>query len=107
MTVLPFQINAREYSVIMAFDEEGLGRIRQYDPGELHLYTLGPPWTLLKLKDVIVTYCTASDLDRVLELCRAGDTRAACRWLTRGFKFRPEEGDHDQPPVSLKKENPS
>lgn len=107
MTVLPFQLNAREYSVLIAFDDEGIERIRLYDPGELHLSMLGPPWIHLKLRDVIVTYCNADDLVRANEMCAAGDQKGAYRWLTRGFVFRPDQGDHDGPPVSLRSDKRS
>lgn len=103
MIVLPFQIDNERYSVLLALDDEGLQRVKQYDPAELVLDKLGEPWTHLKLKDVLVTYCNAQDLKRVQELSDEGNPQAAYRYLTRGWVFRPDLGDHDNPPTSLKR----
>ncbi len=101
MIVIPFQVDPRQYSVMVAFDEEGLDRLRKYDPGELVLSKLGPPWTGLKLKDVVITFCNADDLERVKRWCTVGDVKSAYKWLTRGWQFRPDLGDHDRDPESL------
>lgn len=102
MIILPFQIDAEQYSVLMALDDDGLARIKRYDPAELTVTSLGSPWTSLRLKDVLVTYCNAQDLDHVQRLIALGTPRKALRYLSRGWEFRPDLGDSDDPPISLK-----
>lgn len=102
MISIPFQISEREYCVYIGFDEEGLERMKAYDPGEVIVRDFGPPFTQLRLKDIIVGYYTAKDLEEIQRLGAAGKGREALRHLTRGYAFRPERGDHPNgKPLSL------
>jgi len=102
MIVIPFQLNDREYSVFVMLQDDNLERIRIYDPAEVQINKLGERFQKLKLKDVIIGYGTDDDQRKVLELCGAGQPREALKYLSRGFAFRPDQGDHDFGPLSLK-----
>ena len=41
MTVIPFQINANEYSIFVALGDDNIGRIRVYDPAQVEIGKLG------------------------------------------------------------------
>jgi hypothetical protein len=94
MIVLPFQINARQYSVYIGFDEEGLERMKAYDPGEVVVRDWGLPFARLELKDIIIGYYTAKDFEDIQRLGAEGKGHEALRLLTRGWAFRPEKGDY-------------
>lgn len=106
MFVIPFQVSETEYSVFVGIDDEGLSRMKEYDPAELVLSKL-PLEKLhlqdLKLKDVLFGYCSESDAQHVMKLMtEANSSRPGLQYLTRGWKFRPEMGDHDGPPLSMR-----
>lgn len=102
MISIPFQINDRQYSVYLGFDDEGLERMKAYDPGEVIVRDFGSPFTNLQLKDIIVGYYTAKDFEEIQRLGAAGKGLEALRLLTRGWAFRPEKGDYDGgKPLSL------
>lgn len=100
MFVIPFQVNATEYSIFVALQDDSLARMKEYDPAEVNLNKLG--FEKLKLKDVIIGYATDADFQECMKLANGGDVRILLRRLSRGFLFRPEAGDYDGPPLSLK-----
>jgi hypothetical protein len=97
MYMIPFQINPQEYSVFVVLEEENLERMKAYDPAEFNLWKLGDSWLTLRLRDVIIGYATGPDSARVMELCRAGKPNSALRHLSRGFRYRPDQGDSNLP----------
>jgi hypothetical protein len=76
--------------------------MRQYDPAEVNIPKLGGYWWRLKLRDVVLAYATAADWEHAKQLFDAGEGQAAMRYLSRGFRYRPDQGDHDDPYKSLK-----
>jgi len=95
--VIPFQLNAREYSIFVVLQEEGLKRIRAYDPAQVNVQALGPAFTHLRLKDIHVGYATDSEIREVLRLAELGRVQDGLKWLSRGFEFKPEfihRGEH-------------
>jgi len=71
--------------------------MKAYDPVEVPIKDLPPEYSGLTFKDVIVTFATDADVAHVEQLARAGQGREALRYLTRGFRYRPDRGDHDRP----------
>jgi hypothetical protein len=108
MYVIPFQLNASQYSVFIVLQEENLERIRQYDPAEVSLakvHELQPQrFEGLKLKDVLIGYGTDADVREALHLLATGAVRQGLQLLSRGFRYRPDAGDHDGPYKSLRAE---
>jgi hypothetical protein len=102
MFVIPFRISAREYSMYIVLDDENLERIKKYDPAEVTLRSMGGEWARSTLKDVIIAYATSAEQQQVLELCATGKVKDALRLLSRGFRYRPDQGDYDGPYLSAK-----
>ncbi len=102
MITIPIQQNATEYDLWVVLGDENLTRIREYDPAEIVTAKLGMPWRGLRLRNVMICYANTEEIERLV----SAPTRAAVlllikEVLSRGFKFRPERGDHDgdyQPP---------
>jgi hypothetical protein len=94
MLSIPFQINEREYSVYLGFDDEGLERMKAYDPGEVVVRDFGLPYNRLRLKDIIVGYYSAKDFEDIQLLVAEGKPKEVLRLLTRGYAFRPDKGDY-------------
>ncbi|TAL03527.1 MAG: hypothetical protein EPO08_03915 [Rhodospirillaceae bacterium] len=100
--MIPFQVSATEYSVFVCLQDENIERMRQYDPAEVTLNKIGFPG---KLKDVIIGYGTDEDFERISRALNSGtDVRAVLRTLSRGFRYRPDQGDHDGPYLSARAE---
>lgn len=97
LRVIPWQVDATHYSLMIVLQEGNIERLREYDPVEVPLTMLGPKFAGLQLRDVTVTYATDEDIREVERLGQQGDIRGALRYLTRGFRFRPDRGDHDNP----------
>ncbi len=103
MIVIPFFVSETEYSIYVGFDDEGIKRLQAYDPGELALQKLSKPWTDMQLRDVLIGYCTAADMEECMQVMRReGDVKVILRHLSRGWRYRPELGDNDGPPSSLR-----
>ena len=105
MMVIPFRINSTEYSVFVVFGQENLDRILQYDPAEVTLNKLGAPWDRMRLKDVLIGFATAAEEAEVMRLSGAGEGRKALQMLSRGFRYKPDTGDHDGPYLSMRTGN--
>jgi hypothetical protein len=100
MMVLPFQLNSAEYSMFVILEDDNIERIKAYDPAEVNVPKMGD-WTRLKLRDVIITYATPQEVAEFTKLCTQDKALEAMRLLSRGFKYKPEAGDHDRPYTSL------
>ncbi|HTA46407.1 MAG TPA: hypothetical protein VK789_28385 [Bryobacteraceae bacterium] len=98
LIVIPFQINAREYSLFIALDDQSVERIKAYDPAQVEMGKLPPLWTNLRLNTILVGYATNIDVARITEMLQgADDPRKALQFLSRGFAFKPDQGDYDGP----------
>jgi hypothetical protein len=103
VTVIPFQLDEREYSVFVVLGDDGVERIKAYDPAQLNIWKLPEYWRRLRLRDVLIGYATPADIERMMEMIqRDGNPLEALRFLSRGFEFRPADGDHDGPYLSAK-----
>ena len=105
MMVIPFQINPQEFSLFVALDPEGVGRIEEHDPAQVDMRKLPRVWQGLRLCIILIGYATADDMAHVMEmLSSGGDSEKALKYLSRGFMFKPEAGDHDGPYLNLSAE---
>jgi len=103
--LLPFQLNDREYSVFVVLQDDNLSRLREHDPAEVNIGKMGQPWSALKLRDVIIGYASETDTADVYRLCEANRSDEALKYLSRGFAFHPDRGDHDDAYPSALKTN--
>lgn len=108
MFVIPFQINDKEFALLVCLEDKNLERIRAYDPAEVNLSRMNGivKWQGLQLRDVIIAYATDADFDRMQEMLAAQAPIAdVLRFFTRGYRYRPEEGDRDGLYVSISPED--
>jgi len=95
MILIPFQINENEYNIFCALQIDNLERIQKYDPAQIQPHKLGKEWDALKLNTVLIGFANNRDLQRVQAWVAAGQPDEALKYLSRGFEFKPEQGDHD------------
>lgn len=97
MLVLPFQISETEYNVVVILEDENIERIKEHDPAEIHTKLFADKFASRELKGVMVAYASPSEKENLIALVEQGDLPKVFSILSRGFKFRPEKGDHDEP----------
>lgn len=100
MLCIPFELGGGEFSVFVVLEAENLDRMKANDPAQINVWKMGEPYTRLHLRDVIIASPTAEDVAKALQMARAGQTRKAFEFLSRGFVFKPGEGDSDLPYTS-------
>ena len=108
MLTIPFKISQRHYSIFVILEEDNLKRLKDYDPAEIVLSNFPEEWKSLQLKDIIIGYANEKDKTTVNAFFEQGEPEKALRYLSRGFKFKPEDGDHDNKYESImpKAKNP-
>ena len=104
--LIPFQVGERSFSLFVILVEESIQRIKEYDPAEITLQKMGPPWNRMVIKDVIIAYATPAELIRIDALMKEQrySVQSILKYLSRGWKFKPEVGDNDEDYQSLLKE---
>lgn len=102
MICIPFSLNAKEYNIFVALDDSNLIRVRHYDPAQLDVVSMGPAFRHKRLVKVIIGYADTADVQKITALINDGKPAEALEYLSRGFAFRPDQGDYDGPPMSLR-----
>ena len=103
MLVIPFQISASEYNVFILLGPENLERIQAHDPAQMDITRMEPNWRRLRLHTVLIGYGTKKEEAEVIRYVQAGGkVMDALQHLSRGFQFRPDKGDSDEPYTSVK-----
>jgi hypothetical protein len=97
MLVIPFALSDREYSIFVLLGPENLDRIKAYDPAEVSIPKMAASETTRgrTLRDVIIGYATDAEAAAILK--PGADVGAVLRHLSRGFRYRPDRGDSDDP----------
>ncbi len=101
MIVIPFSVDEFEYTLFIGLQDDSLERMKEYDPAQIEVSKMPAEFRRRKLGHIIVGYMTDADLQHVMRLEKSGNMAEGLKYLTQGFKFRPERGDHDGPPMSL------
>jgi len=89
--------------VLVVMGEENMRRIREYDPAEISWHEFPPEYRNRMPGTIAITFATAEEMERIEKLAMEGRKGEAFELVTRGFRFRPEEGDHDGGPILLGK----
>lgn len=97
MMMIPFQVGADEYSVFVILEAENVRRMAENDPAQINVWKMPDEFTRLKLRDVIISTPSPEDIAEAVLLIRSGKSQQALEFLSRGFKFKPKEGDNDLP----------
>jgi hypothetical protein len=89
--------------LVIVLDEQGIERIKQYDPAEIPWSELPPDISLRGPATIAVAFCTAAEQKEIerMSLSDPDWKTKAIEMVSRGFKFRPEAGDHDFGPTML------
>lgn len=96
MHLVPFKINDETYNLFIVLEEKNITRMKGYDPAQVNITKMPPEWLGLKLGTIIIGYGTKEDIKQFEHLLNSGAPAAALEWLSRGFAFRPREGDNDE-----------
>jgi len=91
-------IDPDEVNVLFLLQDDGLERIRKYDPagiawGDFHYVRRRRP------RFIGISYADDADMQKILKLVESGKRDEAFAYAMRGFEVR--EGDHDMGPTSL------
>lgn len=97
MLVIPFAINATEFNVFVALQDDSLERMKSYDPAQIEPRKMGMPWAGMRLNVVLIGYATGPDVEEINRLQASGRGAEITKFLARGFNFKPEAGDYDGP----------
>jgi hypothetical protein len=101
MLLIPLAMSLNRYRLIVVLQADNITRIKEADPASVDLWKLGEPWTMLRLNDIHITYASEADTAVVASLAKEGKHKEIVEFLGRGWKYRPEAGDHDGPPKPL------
>src|SRR2546423_2251058 len=98
MLTIPIQVSTTMFDLICVLEDENLQRMQEYDPAEVILGKLPSRYGQLRLRRIGLYYANPEQVKRLVSMPSAKDGLAMITGeLSRGFKFRPELGDHDQP----------
>lgn len=104
MLILPIITQGhRRDALIVILGPDNLERMKGGDPAEVKLTDLRRVGK--GLVDPAIMLCYEEPTAALNRLIQAGDLKALIKHLQRGWKFRPEAGDHDRGPQSVKDGN--
>jgi hypothetical protein len=103
MLLLPVQTSPTSYTLFIVLEDTNLERLREHDPAQVELSKMTPPWPSLHLDDFVIAYAAVEEVKLFKELVQADRVGDAVGMLSRGFRFRPDKGDHESGYVSIKK----
>lgn len=98
MLMIPV-LNKGRVDLLIVLEDDNIERIKQYDPAEVKWSQI--PWPDVRPRTIGIGYATAEEIKKIHKLAEEGKPQEAIKLVTRGFKFRPERGDHDFGPISL------
>lgn len=93
MMALPMEIAPGVYSIFLILEAENIERMKMNDPAEFNMYKLPPPWSEMTLRDIVILTPSAEDLAVAMKLFDEDKGAEAMKFLSRGYRFRPELGD--------------
>lgn len=106
MLVFPIATpNHQDDLLVVVLGSDNLERMQEGDPAEVKLKELASGKNRHLLLQPTVVLCYEKDMGKVTKLANAGDIQALLKYLNRGWKFRPERGDHDRGPERLSDTN--
>lgn len=92
MILLPIETpDHKNDAVIVILRPDNLERMKEGDPAEISLRQSSK--TLLNPTLLI---CYEEEMPQLSQLIHSGDLKAIVKYLQRGWKFRPDRGDHDR-----------
>lgn len=104
MIILPLETEGHRHDVlIVILGPDNLARMKEGDPAELQLKQV--LLSGIKLVDPTILLCYEEPSRQLNALLQSSDVKGLIEHLQRGWKFRPEQGDHDRGPEKIKDHN--
>lgn len=100
MMMIPFRVGGDSYSVFVILEAENVARMKDNDPAQINVWKLPEEFRRLTLRDVIIATPSPEDIAEAILLLRSGKPKNALEMLSRGFAFKPKEGDNDLPYIA-------
>lgn len=88
-------------TVFIVMDSENIDRMKSYDPAEFELKKLGHPWNTKRINQIVLMYATKEEMNEIIKCTSPKQVQKALNGLARGWKYRPEMGDHDGPYIGI------
>lgn len=101
MLMLPISYEGK-LKLLIILEDDNLQRIKEHDCAEVIWAQLGQ-FANLRPSTISIGYANPAEMKQIHAWAQAGNIRDCIKLVTEGFKFRPEAGDHDFGPVSLRK----
>jgi hypothetical protein len=97
MLLIPVETHDHKNDMlIVVLDDTNLERMKAADPAEINLHELKS-----KLVNPTIFLCHEQPTPGFMKLFNQRDLKAIMKFLQRGWKFRPNKGDHDRGPELL------
>jgi hypothetical protein len=88
--------------MLIVLDDESMARIKQHDPFEVQWILLPVAYSSHRPGTIGVVWASNQEQAVITTMLHQGRDREAMEYATRGFKYRPELGDHDRGPEKIK-----
>lgn len=95
MITIPIQKDSESYDLYIVMGDTSMDRIRNYDPVELVIKKMGPPFDKLKLRVIFLCYASVQELHGLASVSSMDDLKEKLLPLNRGWQYRPDLGDED------------
>ena len=102
MLLIPIVASDHKNLLLVVLEDENLERLHGYDPAEIDLAKLPGNFAGVPFHAIHVAYVSDADRGLLLDLMTSGKISDALALLSKGWKHRPELGDHDQPYTEMK-----
>jgi hypothetical protein len=100
MLILPVQTpDHKDDALIVVLGPDNLERMKEGDPAEVQLSQIRGAGK--DLVDPAILLCYEEPSPALNQLIQRGNLSAILKHLQRGWKFRPQAGDHDRGPERL------
>jgi hypothetical protein len=107
MIVLPVETTGNAHdSLLIVLGDDNIGRMKKADPVQIELKQLGRTLVNPTLCIAYENLWKGEPTGVLKGLIETGDLSSIAEFVTRGFKYKPEAGDHDRGPERLGKPRP-
>lgn len=101
MILLPIPFDGK-IKLLVVLEDDNVQRIKEHDCAEIIWAQLGQ-YAHLRPSSITIAYANSPEMAQIHKWASEGKNAEVIGLLTGGFRFRPEEGDHDFGPISLRK----
>lgn len=96
MFAIPTRAGDNEYRLLLIMEDSSVERVKSYDPAEFMFEKMGEPFKDMRCVGVAIAYVSPEEAAKIPDL--TDETFPGfIKSLWRGFTFRPDLGDNDEP----------